>query len=135
MPVLHSYVWSSVLMAPNGTGTEPDAAKLQHSVIGLRWKRVRNSGDGPPGCTDVPQGKLRRKAVPKHVCIFLETDPLWRTHYAHLARQCCVPSTPRAICFSENIFCCGHAAGRERWLGPGSTCGRNRGRRSIAKAS
>ncbi len=51
-------------MAPGATGTESDAAKLQHSVVGLRWKRVRNSGDGLRSCTDVPQEKLRRKAVP-----------------------------------------------------------------------
>ena len=39
-------------MVPGGTGAESDAAKLQHSVVGLRWKRVRN----PAMVSEVAQG-------------------------------------------------------------------------------
>src|ERR1700679_1439282 len=45
MPVLHSTSRSGVLSSPTGPGVTSDAAKLQHSVEVLRWKRVRNSGE------------------------------------------------------------------------------------------
>jgi hypothetical protein len=32
-------------MSPVGPGANSDAAKLQHLVVGLRWKRVRISSD------------------------------------------------------------------------------------------
>src|ERR1700735_1293561 len=45
MPVLHSYVRNRVVMSPVDPGANSDAAKLQHLVVGLRWKRVRISSD------------------------------------------------------------------------------------------
>src|SRR6202046_5045788 len=45
MPVLHSYVRHRVVMSPVDPGANSDAAKLQHLVVGLRWKRVRISSD------------------------------------------------------------------------------------------
>ena len=68
-------------MIPALLGANSDAAKLQHSVKGLRWKRVRNSGDclaARLGSIGFPPGErgIRQKAVPKHVCIFLKTESL-----------------------------------------------------------
>ena len=42
--------------------------------------------------------------MPKHVHIFLKSDSFRRTHYAHLARHCCVPRLPRGIRFTEKAF-------------------------------
>src|ERR1700731_4222207 len=136
MPVLHSYVRNRVVMSPVDPGANSDAAKLQHLVVGLRWKRVRISSDrlvlhAATTCVRAT-GMLRWQAVSKHVRIFLKTDSLWRTHYAHLARQCCVPRTPCGIWFPENISRPGLAAHRRHGLCSGSTHWRTRRRRSLA---
>src|SRR5712671_5256631 len=77
------------------------------------------------------RGMSCRKAVPVHVCRFLKTDLIWRTQYAHLVRQCCVPRMPCGIWFPEKDSCRGHADYCRRWRGLGSTCSGSR-RRSCA---
>src|ERR1022692_912087 len=76
MPVLRWDAGIRVLIFSNSPGANSDAAKLQHSVLVLRWKRVRiPATESSVCCTGVlGRGMLRRKAVPKHVCIFLKTD-------------------------------------------------------------
>src|ERR1022692_1675732 len=76
MPVLRWDAGIRVLIFSNSPGANSDAAKLQHSVLVLRWKRVRiPATESSVCCTGVlGRGILRRKVVPKHVCIFLKTD-------------------------------------------------------------
>src|SRR5579863_3969359 len=98
MPVLHSSVRIGFLMFRAAQGANSDAAKLQHLVVGLRWKRVRISGGHPvlrllikSRCSD---GTLGWKWS-QNTFVFLKTDSFWRTHHAELARQSCVPKSPR----------------------------------------
>src|SRR5258706_4157680 len=107
MPVLHSHAGSRVLLSPASPGARSDAAKLQHSVVGFAVEACSEFRQLIPSYAALGvlgRGMLRRKAVPKHVCIFLKTDFIWRTHYAHLARQCCVPRTPCGTWFPEKDF-------------------------------
>src|SRR4029077_7016129 len=124
MPVLHWFLRSIAVISPIVPRAKSDAAKLQHSVLGLRWKRVRNSGYfrlayAAPGV--LGREMFCRKAVPKHVRIFLKTDLIWRTHYAHLARHRCFPRTPCGIWFPEDDSHRGRAAYRRRRCRPRST--------------
>ena len=84
------------------------------------------------------QGTFRRKAVSKHVYKFLKIDSFWRTHYAHLARHCCVPRTPCGIWFPEKYFpekdfLSGHAAYRRRRHRSRSILRRSRGGEASLK--
>lgn len=65
-------------MSPAGPGANSDAAKLQHLVVGLRWKRVRNSSGSSPAarsedrrpCSDgnawLEGGLKTRSYIPKN---------------------------------------------------------------------
>jgi len=58
MAVLHSDARSALVIPPASPSANSDAAKLQLSVEGLRWKRVRNSGNWIPrvlhwACSDL----------------------------------------------------------------------------------
>ena len=49
-------------MFQTALGANSDAAKLQHLVVGLRWKRVRISGDPPVLRLPVNQPVLGRES-------------------------------------------------------------------------
>ena len=74
----------------SGSGAYSDAAKLQHSVEVLRWKRVRNSGELGSrilhtACSNT--GYFAGKRYLKHIIKFLIID-------SFLEDSLCAPGSP-----------------------------------------